>query len=526
MNGLCAPHCRLHMIWIILCIGCDSGSSTDRSSSMDARQVERPMPPENNVEADGLYAGVSGVPSESMSPAGRPDSMPPSQGGTLIPTTDDPDDSADDTMRSEMTGTAGVSMALADCQREPSPCEPPTRCLPTDDGKHRCTTADSASAVAGQPSDGGMGRDHGQAGGNRADRTPDGGASSPSDSPGGHPVDGHQAGGGRADRPPNGGASSPSDSPGGHPNVQNFDDQGPVDHLAGHPDPDSPRPPSCEDNEMNGGEADVDCGGECPPCPVGAACMGPQTCASGICDAGRCAPARCGDAVTQPGEACDDGNTSDGDGCSSDCHAIEAGWRCDEMPCTTVCGDGQTVGSEACDDGNTANGDGCAADCRVIESGWHCHSSADDGPDRCTDIDECAEDPCGPGGRCQHAVGESIAGTFTCECAAGYQGGGLNAGCRDVDECENIDCGPGGTCSHRIGEINTGVYTCRCAAGFEGGGIETPCVDIDECLTQDCGDGGTCHHRVGEVNPGVYRCDCAVGYQGGGIGTPCQDVDE
>ena len=56
----------------------------------------------------------------------------------------------------------------------------------------------------------------------------------------------------------------------------------------------------------------------------------------------------CGNSTVEDGEACDDGNTDDCDGCRGDCSAEETG-----------CGDGFTCGDEACDDGNTAKGDGC-----------------------------------------------------------------------------------------------------------------------------------------------------------------------
>ena len=57
--------------------------------------------------------------------------------------------------------------------------------------------------------------------------------------------------------------------------------------------------------------------------------------------------------VVDAGEACDDGNTLDGDGCSSVC-TIEA-----------LCGNGILDAGEGCDDGNTANGDGCSSVCQV-----------------------------------------------------------------------------------------------------------------------------------------------------------------
>jgi cysteine-rich repeat protein len=72
----------------------------------------------------------------------------------------------------------------------------------------------------------------------------------------------------------------------------------------------------------------------------------------------------CGDGIVDSGEQCDDGNTNNGDGCSSTCQT--------EGP-PNVCGDGALGGSEQCDDGNTTAGDGCSADCKSefkITSNW------------------------------------------------------------------------------------------------------------------------------------------------------------
>lgn len=41
--------------------------------------------------------------------------------------------------------------------------------------------------------------------------------------------------------------------------------------------------------------------------------------------------------------------------------------------CNPICGDGVIEGSETCDDGNSSNGDGCSATCQV-ESGWVCRT--------------------------------------------------------------------------------------------------------------------------------------------------------
>jgi hypothetical protein len=46
--------------------------------------------------------------------------------------------------------------------------------------------------------------------------------------------------------------------------------------------------PTCSDGVANGGEADVDCGGPCAPCQIGATCSAPGHCASGACCSGSC----------------------------------------------------------------------------------------------------------------------------------------------------------------------------------------------------------------------------------------------
>jgi cysteine-rich repeat protein len=65
--------------------------------------------------------------------------------------------------------------------------------------------------------------------------------------------------------------------------------------------------------------------------------------------------AACGDGVVGPGEACDDGNSTDGDGCDHDCSL-------------SACGNGIVAGDEQCDDGNTVDGDGCSSTCQLAES--------------------------------------------------------------------------------------------------------------------------------------------------------------
>ena len=59
----------------------------------------------------------------------------------------------------------------------------------------------------------------------------------------------------------------------------------------------------------------------------------------------------CGNGVLDEGEACDDGNTDDADGCTSACE-VQA-----------VCGNGVLEDGEQCDDGNTVDDEVCLADC-------------------------------------------------------------------------------------------------------------------------------------------------------------------
>lgn len=65
---------------------------------------------------------------------------------------------------------------------------------------------------------------------------------------------------------------------------------------------------------------------------------------------------RCGDAVIEAMELCDDGNTVNGDGCNDFC-----------MPETAVCGNGVLEGwsGETCDDANTNARDGCDPSCHL-----------------------------------------------------------------------------------------------------------------------------------------------------------------
>lgn len=101
----------------------------------------------------------------------------------------------------------------------------------------------------------------------------------------------------------------------------------------------------------------------------------------------------CGNGIEDPGEACDDGNQDETDGCLSDCR-----WA--------FCGDGHVrEGVEECDDGNTRSSDGCNALCTlercgngVIEPPEECDTGADlsdTEPNACRT--DCRAPSCGDG---------------------------------------------------------------------------------------------------------------------------------
>src|SRR6266576_4224171 len=111
----------------------------------------------------------------------------------------------------------------------------------------------------------------------------------------------------------------------------------------------------------------------------------------------------CGNGVVEPGEQCDDGNTLDGDCCSSTCQFDPAGAPCTGtnvcLTATTcngagVCGGG-TPTLSACNDGNV---------CTVADT---CFNGACVGvPNTCDDANVCTTDFCTP-----PTVGDSCSGS-------------------------------------------------------------------------------------------------------------------
>src|SRR5437868_7656610 len=200
-------------------------------------------------------------------------------------------------------------------------------------------------------------------------------------------------------------------------------------------------------------------------------------------DATSCAVG-CGNGKIDPGlgEACDDGNTKAGDGCSADCKTVEKDWACRQpgMPCLYLvkCGDGRIGGKETCDGGNMKAGDGCSATC-MIEGGWDCPQ---------------------PGQLCVPHCGDAVL-TGTEECDPPNAGQGCSASCKFEPgyvctapptvpnptvpaQCHKTVCGDG---------KKEGAEACDDSNVVDGDGCSATCKFEPDCTvgscTSKCGDG-------------------------------------
>ncbi len=88
--------------------------------------------------------------------------------------------------------------------------------------------------------------------------------------------------------------------------------------------------------------------------------------------------------------------------------ACNPGYIGDGVTCTPDCGDGQILGGEECDDGNTGDGDGCSSSC-IVEAGFTCTGQPSVCVMACVDDRDCArQDVCHagtcPAGTCVQVV--------------------------------------------------------------------------------------------------------------------------
>ena len=105
-------------------------------------------------------------------------------------------------------------------------------------------------------------------------------------------------------------------------------------------------------------------------------------------------PPFCGDGNVDEGEQCDDGNNTNGDGCSNDC-------KIETPPPPPCCGDGHVDAGEQCDDGNTVDGDGCSSTCQIEQPPQLCGNGVVDAGETCDDGNTVDGDGCSSTCQCE-----------------------------------------------------------------------------------------------------------------------------
>ncbi len=263
-------------------------------------------------------------------------------------------------------------------------------------------------------------------------------------------------------------------------------------------------PPSCSDGLPNQGEADVDCGGPCTPCPLASVCSADADCQSGLCASGACeAPPSCTDGAHNQGEADVD--------CGGPCTPCPLASACSaDADCQSgLCASGACEVPPSCTDGllNQSEADvDCGGPCPPCALGAACGADGD-----------CEAGRCGAG-RCEAPA--SCADEQRNQGESDVDCGGPCAPCRLGAHCAaDADCAVGactqGTCRARAtcgdGLRNQGE------SGLDCGGPCAPCGSGGRCaIASECASGlcanGTCQARAtcddGLRNQGERGVDC------------------
>ncbi|XP_071153468.1 uncharacterized protein [Mytilus edulis] len=127
----------------------------------------------------------------------------------------------------------------------------------------------------------------------------------------------------------------------------------------------------------------------------------------------------------------------------------------------------------------------------VCKSGWQ-------GTLCDADINECSGgvNPCDTSLK-QRCV--NTPGSFVCQCVTGYQNDTVTGTCTDINECANNPC-------DQLCTNTDGSYTCSCRTGFTKDANDK-CQDINECDTTL----NKCDQNCLNT-PGSYKCSCNDGY--------------
>lgn len=213
----------------------------------------------------------------------------------------------------------------------------------------------------------------------------------------------------------------------------------------------------------------------------------------------------CGNHHTDKDEICDDGNTTDGDGCSADCTSDES------------CGNGiiDTVDSanpkESCDDGNTRALDGCSPDCHLESKVCGNLILEKETGEVCDDGNLNSDDGCSANCKSNEACGNGtidnsgLGGILHEECDPNDS---YPLSASDTMECDNDctfpTCGDGHTNKMYLVTNRGSDHYEECDSD-----IDSPICDND-CTIPACGDG---HTNSNFIPPGSLlseRCDKGI----------------
>jgi hypothetical protein len=133
----------------------------------------------------------------------------------------------------------------------------------------------------------------------------------------------------------------------------------------------------------------------------------------------------------------------------------------------------------------------------------------------CSDADECAAMPCGPGACHAEPLASWTPPGYGCVCDAGAAFDGLT--CTPPSECTtSAPCVPGATCTDPT--PSPADAACACPPGTTGDGLASGsgCADVNECVVGRCRN-AICRELplVGWAAPG-YECVCDAGYVSSG----------
>src|SRR5438874_5796472 len=162
-----------------------------------------------------------------------------------------------------------------------------------------------------------------------------------------------------------------------------------------------------------------------------------------------------------------------------------------------ICGNGFLDAGEQCDDGNTLNGDCCTSTCQFEPA----ETSCDDG-NVCTDNRTCdGAGICQVTGFNRSGCDDGSACTTSDQCSNGTCVGGPALGCDDDNPCTDDSCDPAVGCVHTnntasCDDGNACTTNDRCSAGSCVGGAAPNCDDGNSCTTDNCSSGPGCQHHV------------------------------